>query len=101
MTVRIFKLPLNCVYTFRDYDFAIKHSEKGKVTIYDYVQVYRYDIPSRNDHINLLDEIFEKFNINHPEDYHSTSLSTSDVVMLDDVAYYCDSFGWKELPDWR
>lgn len=101
MTIRIFKLPMSCSYAFMNYNFAVKNAKNNKVTIYDYVNVYTYDIEHSDDILSLLDEIFEKFNVNHPDDYYSSSLSVSDVVMVDDDAYYCDSFGWQKLPDWR
>ena len=38
---------------------------------------------------------------NRPADFRAYSLSVGDVVQLDGVAYFCDSFGWLELEDWR
>lgn len=50
-----------------------------------------------------LEDIYKRFNIDHPEDFRGHSLSVSDVVILHengtDTAYYVDSFGFKELPD--
>lgn len=49
-----------------------------------------------------LDSIYEKFNINHPEDFTGHSLSVSDIVVLagaDGVtAHYVDSFGFADVP---
>lgn len=45
----------------------------------------------------ILDELFSEFNITHPKNYHGRSMSTSDVVVLDEVMYYCDSFGWEKI----
>lgn len=49
-----------------------------------------------------LENIYEKFNLDHPEDFHGHSLSVSDVVVLHqagrDTAHYCDSFGFTEVP---
>lgn len=45
-----------------------------------------------------LDNIFETFNITHPEDYRGHSLSVSDIVQIidlnneEDGYYYCDIF---------
>lgn len=47
--------------------------------------------------IDYLEELFREFNIDHPADYTGRSLSVSDVVILDGVAYFCDDFGWKKL----
>lgn len=52
---------------------------------------------------DTLDSIYETFNINHPEDFKGHSLSVSDIVVLHkdekDVAWYVDSFGFHEAPD--
>ena len=52
-----------------------------------------------------LDALFEQFNFRSPVDYHSPSLSVSDIVALKQdgvVSYhYCDNVGFKELPDFR
>lgn len=54
-------------------------------------------------HNESLDDIYYRFNIEIPEDYHGHSLSVSDVIVLHTTAgiaaYYVDSFGFKELPD--
>lgn len=44
-----------------------------------------------------LEKIFRRFNIERPEDFKGHSLSVSDVVVLNDTAYYTDSFGFKRL----
>ena len=50
----------------------------------------------------VLDGLFEQFNIAHPEDFRGHSLSVSDVVVLQEngveKAYYVDSLGFKEVP---
>ena len=50
----------------------------------------------------VLDGLFEKFNIAHPEDFRGHSMSVSDVVVLQEngveKAYYVDSLGFKEVP---
>ena len=52
-----------------------------------------------------LEAIFEQFNLHRPADYHSPSLSVSDIVAIKQnvvVSYhYCDSVGFKELPDFH
>ena len=44
-----------------------------------------------------LDNLFQIFNLNHPEDYRGRSMSVSDIVVLDGVGYYCDSEGWVNI----
>lgn len=50
-----------------------------------------------------LDTLYEKFNVSHPEGYTGHSLSVSDVVVVNREghvsAYFVDSFGFTELPD--
>jgi hypothetical protein len=50
-----------------------------------------------------LERIFEKFNIDHPQDFTGHSLSVSDIVTLNrdgsETAHYVDSFGFKEVPE--
>lgn len=44
-----------------------------------------------------LESLFEKFNLDRPEDFKGHSLSVSDVVVLEDRAYYVDDVGFKPL----
>ena len=50
-----------------------------------------------------LEGIFTQFNTNQPADFTGHSLSVSDVIVISvddkDTAYYCDSFGFTEMPD--
>ena len=50
-----------------------------------------------------LEAVYEKFNIDHPEDFRGHSLSVSDVVVLhqngENSAHFVDSFGFTGLPD--
>ncbi len=52
---------------------------------------------------SVLEKLWEKFNLNHPVDYHRPSMSVSDIVALkqDGVVsfHYCDSVGFVQLPD--
>lgn len=52
-----------------------------------------------------LEALFEQFNLHRPVDYHSPSLSVSDIVAIKQngvISYhYCDSVGFKELPDFQ
>ncbi len=50
-----------------------------------------------------LDDIFTRFNIDHPKDFKGHSLSVSDVVVLhqdgQDTAHYVDRGDFKQLPE--
>lgn len=45
----------------------------------------------------ILENIFIKFNVSHPEDFKGHSLSMSDIVVLDNETYLCDMVGWKKV----
>lgn len=50
----------------------------------------------------MLEDLYTKFNIHHPEDFRGHSLSVSDIVALKQngvvSCHYVDSFGFAELP---
>ena len=76
------------------------------VNIKDYDLVYQGDLSDieGSDRIEeKLEALFTKFNINHPDDFKGHSLSVSDVIGIEkngkQTAYFCDSVGYKELPD--
>ena len=50
-----------------------------------------------------IDDIFTKFNIDHPADFTGHSLSVSDVVVLhqdgENTSHYVDSVGYREIPE--
>ncbi len=50
-----------------------------------------------------LEDIYRRFNIDHPADFTGHSLSVSDIVVLrngdTETAHYCDSFGFTKVPE--
>ena len=46
---------------------------------------------------DILEVIFQHFNTAAPENYFGRSMSTSDVVVLNGIKYYCDSFCWVKI----
>lgn len=50
-----------------------------------------------------LENIYTRFNIDHPQDFKGHSLSVSDVVVVQQggqsTAHYVDSFGYKQVPE--
>ncbi len=50
-----------------------------------------------------LEDIFTRFNLDHPKDFKGHSLSVSDVVVLhqngQDTAHYVDSIGYRQTPE--
>ena len=84
-------------YQFMGMDFV--KSQGMEVTAGDYKCVYSGILePSDN-----LDTLYSVFNQNHPADFRGHSMSVSDVVITnrngDLRAFYVDSFGFTELPD--
>ena len=68
---------------------------------YDLVYA-RAGLPEGQSPKAILDKLWEDFNIHRPVDYHSPSMSVSDIVAIkqgDEVSYhYCDSVGFQKLP---
>lgn len=60
-----------------------------------YEQVYTFDTDDD------LEKIFVRFNIDRPEDFTGHSLSVSDVVVLNGVAYFVDSVGFQKVSGWE
>lgn len=64
----------------------------------NYDQIYTAPL-EKND---TLEGLYTRFNINRPEDFTGHSLSVSDIVVLHrggkDRAFYVDSFGFSEVP---
>ena len=84
-------------YEFMGMDFVKDHGME--VTAADYKCVYSGIL---HDSVSL-DELYSIFNQNHSADFKGHSMSVSDVVIVnrdgDMKAYYVDSFGFADLPD--
>ena len=76
---------------FVSWDDLNKYS---KFDISQYKKVYEDEVTEMTDLFYILESIFEKFNHRHPSDFYGHSLSVSDVVNIDGINYYCDSYGW-------
>lgn len=64
-----------------------------------YDKVYTGKLPAGKN----LDDLFTEFNINRPADFTGHSLSVSDIIAIKEefgiTAYYVDSFGFENLPE--
>ena len=70
------------------------------ITLDLYKQVYECKIETDEMCYNkALDEVFRYLNVFRPADFCGHSLSTSDIVKMDDKYYYCDSYGWVDVTD--
>ena len=92
-TYKIFQTE-NRSYIFMSFDFAMKHGFKRN----DYKSCFRGTVEA-----TCINEALEKLWIRHNADDRPAgktmrSLSMSDIVTIDGIPYYCDRFGWSEIP---
>lgn len=86
-------------HRFEPYDWNLEHGftfgEKN------YTCVYRGPLSEDES----LEDIYVRFNLNHPKSFSGHSLSVSDVVVVrkdgKEKTYYVDSIGFKELDGFR
>lgn len=88
---------------FMNMDWMQSHGEAIERGSYDLI--YTAPLTATGSTDAKLETLYEQFNLHAPVDYHSPALSVSDIVALKQdgmVSYhYCDSVGFKELPDFR
>lgn len=84
-------------YEYMNFEFVERHNlsiDRG-----DYNLIYTAGLQEGD----TLDSIFERFNIERPEDFRGHSLSISDIVVMNREgevkAYFVDSFGFQEVPE--
>lgn len=69
----------------------------------NYALVYSGDTSKGSGTEEVLESLYERFNLYHPDDFRGHSLSVSDVIVLRedgrDQAYYVDSFGFQQVPE--
>lgn len=86
-----------CDFAFRSYD------ELQKDNLNVDAENYSCAYSGRLAEGQSLDDIYEKFNLRRPLDFLGHSLSVSDVIVVSregqEQAYYVDSFGFKEVPE--
>ena len=82
---------------FEPYDRLQAAGQAGDRANYELI----YTAPLAPD--TSLEDIYTRFNIDHPADFKGHSLSVSDIVVLHrdgrDAAHYVDSIGYREVPD--
>ena len=60
-----------------------------------YECTYEGEIPFDGDPMRSLEDLFRIFNIEHPADFRSHSLSVGDRIVLGgEATFECASFGW-------
>lgn len=88
------KPDVNPMIKFIGYDELLEHF--GEPDPNNYRMVYDDGVDTNN-----LEELFSKFNLDHPTNYEGHSLSMSDVIELYNTSgssfHYVDRFGFKEI----
>lgn len=68
----------------------------------NYDLVYTAPLTGQGDALQQLDQLWHQFNMEHPADYHSPSMSISDIVALKQggvlSCHYVDQYAFSELP---
>lgn len=83
---------------FMNYESIARFQGSQNIDYKVYDKVYTADIDC-----NSLEDVYKKFNLDHPEDYRGRSLSVSDIVEVKGGGktapgfYFCDDFGFKEV----
>jgi len=84
-------------YHFVPYKKLQKEGKEVDPANYDLI----YTAPLQD--FTTLDDIYRTFNTDHPADFTGHSLSVSDIVVEKfsdrEIAYYCDMFGFTEVPE--
>ena len=84
-------------YRFTSYEML--HNEGNTVDFNNYELKYTAELVDGT----TLEDIYTRFNVEHPDDFTGHSLSVSDVIVVhdDDVttAYYIDDVGYKKVPE--
>lgn len=77
---------------FLPYDYIVAKQQGVKKDQYELI--YECDVDWE------LDELYMRLNNDHPDDWLDKglhSLSVGDIVVMNNVPYFCDSFGWNML----
>ena len=87
------------IYQPKEINFFVK---QGKVdySIDDYKNMYEGEInqeTAEESQTWILERIFSIFNISRPDDFKGHSLSTGDIVVLDNQAWLCAMIGWNKI----
>ena len=92
----IYQVRVESDFAFMRWEWAKEHNWSFN----SYRSVWNGTEEAKNS-LELLENLFEEFNLYHPEGYRAHSMSVSDVVRINDgneiKYYYCDSIGWVDV----
>jgi hypothetical protein len=96
-TYSIYQVKAKEDFAFMKWESAQKHGWSFGA----YESVWNGEKRAKDDH-DLLESLFEGFNLYRPDEFRGHSMSVSDIVGVCDNHgntryYYCDSFGWKDI----
>lgn len=98
-TVEIYQLDLDkCKQLDYTLAFMPMYYLKRKNIKFDFSLYNKVYTDYVEDNITL-DDIFEKFNINRPDDFYGHSLSVSDLIVINNKIFYVDRFGFVLLEE--
>ena len=85
---------------FMNLDWLTSHNLTVDRNNYDLI--YTASLDGSGSTIEQLEGLYERFNLQKPVDFHSPSMSVSDIVAIRQngqvSCYYCDSVGFTEIP---
>lgn len=98
MNIKILQIPMQTKINNPDLYLKNILYDNKDIDISNYEMVYEYDEDFNiEDDFDILEKIFHKFNVEQPEDYKNPSLTSGDVIELDNRKYFCAFMGWKKL----
>ena len=85
---------------FMNLDWLQSHSLSVDRSNYDLI--YTASLNGSGSTMEQLERLYEQFNLQKPVDFHSPSMSVSDIVAIKQdgkvSCHYCDSFGFTDVP---
>ena len=97
---QITREPENTPIRFMNLDWMESHNLP--IDRDNYSLIYTGELPTGGSANQQLESVYVRFNIDRPADYHSPSLSVSDIVAIKQngvvSCHYCDSIGFREVP---
>lgn len=93
--IRIYQIstPRECKYAYMSYDYA-----KSMLKMEDYKLVAEYEVPVK-DVQDTLNKVWDEGNNGELQSRFPGmhSVSVSDIIEVDNIKYYTDTFGFKEV----
>ena len=87
---------------FMSFGYLQKYGITPVPEFYNTVYMDQMTMQPEKSQQEILEDLYIKFNVDHPEDFKGHSLSVSDIVALKQQGivsfHYVDSIGFKELP---